>query len=162
MSIRQIPNLILVLQKLMQPKRQTVLQDYLCKTLFCDHLCNKQRDAKHHSDIAAKYSPSGSSLVFKLLSPDQRPSYCDVVTVKTARQEKPAVVMKHKTFWHDSRRIPFVGRPLSEAASDLVNARCLLTQSLSLLIQFVTPLRPARPSEPRTYGGRRMSLLPAI
>ena len=95
-------------EKLMQPKGQTMLQDDLSKTLFC-------------SDNAAKYSPAGSSLVFKLLSPVQRPSYCDFVTVKTARQGDPAVVVGHKTFWHDSRRIPSVGRPPSEAASDLVS-----------------------------------------
>jgi len=63
----------------------------------------------------------GSSLVFKLMSPVQRPSHREALTVKTAQQEKPAVVMEHKTFWDDIRRIPSVGRPPSEAASDLFN-----------------------------------------
>lgn len=63
----------------------------------------------------------GSSLVFKFMSPVQRPSYCDAVTVTTFQQEKSAVVMEHKTFWDDIRRIPSVGRPPSEAASDLFN-----------------------------------------
>jgi len=55
--------------KLMQPKGQTMLQVDLCKTLFCDHIHNKQRDSKFYSDSAAKYTPSGFSLVFNLLSP---------------------------------------------------------------------------------------------
>lgn len=67
----------------------------------------------HHCGDSA-----GSSLVFKLMFPVLRPSYCDSVTVKTAQQKKPAVVMEHKTFWDDIRRIPSVGRPPSEAACD--------------------------------------------
>jgi len=148
MSERRSPILILVLQKLMQPERQAMLQNDLCKTLFCDHIYNKQRDAKLYSDSAAIYSRravllcSNYSLQFRGLR-----TYCDAVIVKTAQQEKPAVVMEHKTFWHDSRRIPSVGRPAPEAASDLVSRAVLQAQSLSLLIQFITLLR-AGPSFP--------------
>ena len=83
-----------------------------------------------------------------LLSPVQRPSYCDVVTVKTARQEKPAVVMEHKTFWHASRRIQPVGRPPSEAANDLV---VLCTGTVSKSPDSVCHSPTADPSFPASH-----------